>query len=477
MPIKTSIAEGHTDLLKQLRRFVTGHGKRGTSTYVGTGDGVTSEVSVANALSTETWTITCIDANTVGSEVWLVVGSVSGLMENNAVTGVKYDEGPIEFLITAGAIDFIKTDVFTIVDNVYTGTGNGTIGLVEQGKDTVDETWTIKVTSIAGGAGSETWSVIGSVTGALADATTAIAYVTDHINFTITAGGVAFAVNDQFVYDVLQGDMSAINRAWVQDKWTGTQLYMHGVGLDGTKEIYMAIRRFEDVDFDQYGFAMIGATGHVGGNSFQTQPGTSVEKFLPSISRKFTYKLFVNGQRIILHSSPESVHLSFYIGFMFPYGTPSDIPYPLVVSASNATASSRNWDILESFYSPDQPILRDTDGNWISLTTWPYGSYEGISLDTSDRERDTMQRRLIRDSGGETPVIPIVLLQHIINWNSAIPDETGQQFGEFDGVVFVSGYNMGSENIITDDVSGKKYFVTRSSRKMGFHDYAAIEIE
>lgn len=475
MAVKTSIAAGHLDMLQQIRRFVTGHGMRGTSTYVGTGNGTIGEVNVANATTVEVWTISCVDVTTVGSEVWTVTGSVTGLLALNAITGVKYDEGIVEFLITAGGTNFILTDAFTIKDNVYTGTGNGTIGLVEQGKDTIDETWTITVTNAAV-VGSEIWSVVGSVTGALANATTGVAYITDHINFTITAGGTNFIVTDNFVYTTWKSEMSTLNRAWIENKWNGSALYLQGVGTDGLKEIFVGIRAYENVGADYYNFAIMGCTGHVDSNAFANQPGSSGERYVPFWSGTLPYKLWVNGQRIIVHALVESNYLNFYLGFLVNYAGEDQMPYPLIVGGTSLASTDRYSVITSTFFkTPSGPLFRDISGAWITLSTWPEGSYKAASTDTSDRDRDTMQRRTIRDLGGEYPIVPVVLVKHITTWSSGTPDETGQIFGEYDGVVFVTGFNMAVENVVTDNATAKEYFVIRASANAGLMAYAGVE--
>lgn len=475
MAVKTSIAQGHRDMLDHIRRFATGHGMRGTPTYVGTGNGTITEVSVANATVVEVWTILCVDVTTVGAEVWTVTGSVTGLLAKNAITGVKYDEGIVEFLITAGGTNFILLDTFTVKDNVYTGTGNGTIGSVEQGKDTIDEVWTITVTNAAV-VGAEIWSVVGSITGALANATTGVAYVTDHINFTITAGGTNFIVTDNFVFTTWKSEMSTLNRAWVQEKWNGNALYLKGVGTDGTKEIFIGIRAYEDVGADYYNFAIMGCTGHVDSNAFANQPGTSGERYVPFWNGTLPYKLWVNGQRIIIHALVESTYLSFYLGFITNYAGTNQMPYPLIVGGTPLAATDRYSVVTTTFFKKNSlPRFRDISGAWITLTTWPEGSYVGVSSDSSDRDRDTMQRRQTRDLGGEYPIVPVVLLQHITAWSSSTPDESGQIFGEYDGVVFITGFNMAVENVITDNATGKEYFVTRASANAGLLAYAGIE--
>ena len=84
-----------------------------------------------------------------------------------------------------------------------TNTGNGTCGSVAGGARTIPETWTLTCVTAATNAGK--FSVIGSVTGRIADATVAVAYASSLINFTIADGSTDFAVGDSFTIAVAAG--------------------------------------------------------------------------------------------------------------------------------------------------------------------------------------------------------------------------------------------------------------------------------
>ena len=80
--------------------------------------------------------------------------------------------------------------------------GNGTMGAVVLGGSyTVSENWTVTCND-ATVPGSEVFSVVGSVSGAQADATVGVPYTSDsgEVSFTISAGGIPFVVGDFFTF-------------------------------------------------------------------------------------------------------------------------------------------------------------------------------------------------------------------------------------------------------------------------------------
>lgn len=103
----------------------------------------------------------------------------------------SYDE-----LATVTAVAFAWAAAAADVGN----TGNGTVGSVTAGSDAVPETITLTCTNDAV-SGSEVFSVVGSRSGNLGSATVGVAFTSDYINLTITAGGVDFAVGDIFTID------------------------------------------------------------------------------------------------------------------------------------------------------------------------------------------------------------------------------------------------------------------------------------
>lgn len=94
------------------------------------------------------------------------------------------------------AIKLQGTQDADVVTSVTPGsnTGTGTCTQVYGGPDAVAENITVTVK-----AGATTASVVGSVSGALADATIGTLYQSAKVEFMLTQGGTAFVQNDSFV--------------------------------------------------------------------------------------------------------------------------------------------------------------------------------------------------------------------------------------------------------------------------------------
>ena len=217
---------------------------------VGTGTGSIGSFSVfSDPPLSQTWTLTCTNATTPGSEVFSVVGSVSGTLAS-ATVGVAYTNSQIGFKITAGGTNFIVGDIFTLqqtnvsvfaqseyfifeypgyptyldrgTDDAFLNSiydierdtvGNGAMTDVYHAElADVSQLWTITCTDDSV-SGSEVFSVVGSVSGTLASATVGVAYSNAHIKFKITAGATDFVAGD--VFHLLQNN-------WTQDPLVGT---------------------------------------------------------------------------------------------------------------------------------------------------------------------------------------------------------------------------------------------------------------
>lgn len=81
---------------------------------------------------------------------------------------------------------------------VQTGDGNGTLSNLVTTPAAVAETWTLTCTAKDTNAG--TFSVVGSVSGATANATVGVAYDNGLVKFTLTDGSTDFEVGDKFVF-------------------------------------------------------------------------------------------------------------------------------------------------------------------------------------------------------------------------------------------------------------------------------------
>jgi flagellar hook protein FlgE len=87
---------------------------------------------------------------------------------------------------------------------VFTGTGNGTMSAVTAGAAAVPETITMTATS------ATTFSVVGSVSGALGTATVGTPFTSGQLNFTLAAGSTAFVAGDKFTVGTTPGTLAAV---------------------------------------------------------------------------------------------------------------------------------------------------------------------------------------------------------------------------------------------------------------------------
>lgn len=100
----------------------------------------------------------------------------------------------------------------------YTGTGDGDLVELRATPAGVTETWTITCTAAATNGG--TFSVVGSVSGAQADAGVGIPYENSFISFLIRDGATDFQVGDEFSFTTTIGAMGASER-WDVLRYTG----------------------------------------------------------------------------------------------------------------------------------------------------------------------------------------------------------------------------------------------------------------
>lgn len=339
----------------------------------------------------------------------------------------------------------------------YTGTGNGTLDGLEASPSSITETWTLTCTAAAPDGG--TFSVVGSVSGAKADATVGTAYDNGLISFTITNGTTDFVVGDAFSFAVTQGAAAAHGDAWEVLRWDpGHELALKGKGWSGTEEIFVAFSTYENVNRDYYNLVVYGFSGWDGRLPLANQPGARYSA-VPAHNQRIDYWLTITPQRIAAALKVGTpVYESFYVGKMLPYAKPSQYPYPMVVGgmlAANTTPATRYSDTTHSMpYKGNRSnlALRDNMGNWLQPRTWPW---------ENNHLCGTTQYQ--RDAHNYYSLLPIILT-----------DANGQ-YGELEGVYFITGFNNVVENTLVID--GTTYVVIEDVYRTGFSDYYALRMD
>lgn len=117
-------------------------------------------------------------------------------------------------------LNFTATDHYDLLDKMvrelsgeatlntpaFTGTGNGVLRHLRSTPAGITETWTLTATS------ATNFTVVGSVSGAMAAATVGTPYDNGFISFVITAGGTAFVATDNWVFTTTLGTMATGER-------------------------------------------------------------------------------------------------------------------------------------------------------------------------------------------------------------------------------------------------------------------------
>lgn len=344
-----------------------------------------------------------------------------------------------------------------------TRTGTGTLTGLEASPAAVTETWTLTCTAAAANGG--TFSVVGSVSGAEADATVGVAYDNGLLKFTIGDGATDFIVGDTFSIPVTQGVAAAADAEWEVLRYdavsTNRELILKGTGLSRTEEIFVGFRTYHDAGADYYNLLAGVFTGYVAGNSFDTQPGARLSG-VPAHNQRIDYWLILNGQRIAMALKVGTpVYESCYVGKMLPYGRPSQYPYPVVCGGMlSGAAATRFSDTSHSGYFKGNAAamgLRSND-NWLQPYCYPWGNTyiagNGTSVSNSN----------LRDTGDAYPLFPVEL-----------HDNSANLWGALDGIFYISGFNNAVENTLT--VDGVNYVVIQDVWRTGHTDYYAMRLD
>jgi len=147
-------------------------------------------------------------------------------------------------------------------------------------------------------------------------------------------------------------------------------------GLDGTKEIFMGLRTYESIPSDYYNYEIAGFTGYTPGNTWETQPGYNAS-CIPLWNGVIPYWIVANGQRLILVANVESNYVSLYMGFMLPFATPGQYPYPIAIGAclNGSLIGTRYSDTsYNNWWKGSYFAVRYTGVGWVDSSMTAYAS-------------------------------------------------------------------------------------------------------
>lgn len=284
-------------------------------------------------------------------------------------------------------------------------------------------------------------------------------------------------------YDLLSKIRTFVETALpVAERWTllryDTSTVNHQViwkapGLSGTEEIFIGIKTYQSISGDYYNIKVNCFTGYVDANTYETQPGISPNGGVPLYNNTINYYFVANGQRLIVVANITASYQSFYLGKILPYATPSQWPYPVVVGSMMNGAQVYRYDNLDylrawfygyknwgaPLYSTSNFKMRFVDGTWRpNVEVLPFNDGNTHVM------RNTVT--LSETASGYYGLHALILSENTSGYVN--------NYGEFDGVYMISGFNNSVENTLVID--GITYIVIRSGIRTGFEDYIALRL-
>lgn len=282
-------------------------------------------------------------------------------------------------------------------------------------------------------------------------------------------------------------------------------IILRGTGLAGTDNIYIGFRRFQDTVLGKYGWELQGFSGYQNGLTWDNQPGAILRPsqtygwpvlVLRNSSMPFWFA--VNGRRMVIVAKVGTVYCAAYLGFILPYGTPGEYPYPLFIGGSayrdaGATIplpsdSVTTGSPLNNFYNAIAPSsgspsscqawIRDTAGAWIGLPAnytsaefalhglWPYCANRAAR----DNGNAMFFKNLRPTLGGGYSLDRIIVVTGATssNWNPA-----NAECGELDGCFFVPGFGLAAEDTFT--IGADTYTAFPNVSATGSMDFFALK--
>jgi hypothetical protein len=538
---QTGTATDYRDLLEQLHTFLTSQGSAFGLTFEGTGTGRLTAYRGGASSVAETWTIECWDADTPGAEGWTVTGSVTGLLGTGATTGVAYSDSHIAFTITAGGTAFAVGDKFILntappwatkrrvrgailtassgnsgqyaKENVldgklaYTSNRYWSAGAAPQTLQfdfpeavTVAE-YAIMAASTSGYAPSawtfeywngSAWVVLDTRSsqtswsaGQVRSYAVASPVSATRYRLNISAGNSSSYLYIDAVH--LRAAVAGVDQAMSQYIWAAP-------GNDGQSEILVGAHTFQRSDVDYFDWELCAFDGYEASLPFYGQAGCHGQLYLPLLNSSIPYWFVANGRRAIVIAKVGTQYESAYLGFLEPYFTPQQLPYPIALGGSLALGSTQpTWESASYRYSNATNQHRafthsDCMGNGSSSTLSAYyaqararsvsGGWVGHWARSSDGLMSSSQKsyngllwplcegmtNLDVCADGSYALFPVLLSY-----------TTPNHWGQFEGVSVLTGQDLSAESLIR--VGAVDHLAVPNITRVDRDDFLAVRLD
>lgn len=285
---------------------------------------------------------------------------------------------------------------------------------------------------------------------------------------------------------------------------SSAETYLKGPGLSNTDEIFIGFRTITQPIKTWYMLQVMGFTGFLSNElSCMNQPGNiaigSGAPFLSLWDNAMTYWITGSGRRVIFVFKVSTVYEGGYAGFILPYATPAQYPYPLAIGGSAAPGASLStgwkYDLVNGGHSvfcmpgnsssTSSGATTFTDGTLAVLQPsglWEYYANRPSAGGSTESIVSLAAHCVIPHTyfTGTTNRLPpndnveggYLLMPHILFNNSPNP---ARYIGELDGTRQISGQNNASEN--TGTFASKDYIVFQNTYRTAKTEYWAMQAE
>lgn len=248
------------------------------------------------------------------------------------------------------------------------------------------------------------------------------------------------------------------------------ETYLKAPGLSGSLAYYVNIRAYHNTSNDYYNWQVKGAKGYSAAVTFDNQPGVSPGASMYLWNQNIPYWFIANGQRCIVIAKVSAIYECMYFGAFFPYGTPGQYPYPLMIGGCGTNMDYRfsNNNSDHTFFADPQAVyICHVDGSWQQVQNASNGNYPTNHLNMYPFNYcltgNQVPTQFTTNADGSYFLDPCVL---------AMTQPALNLMGELDGVAFVPGFAQASENTIT--VGGNTYLVFQNTFRTGANNYMAV---
>lgn len=304
-----------------------------------------------------------------------------------------------------------------------------------------------------------------------------------------------FAINNNTSYkfykfnNIKSNSNSLVTKGWKMldaqgvNRSNSTYLFIvKGPGLANQDEIFVGYMHFKDSKSGENGFFIYGMTGYSATEPLLKQPGVC-PRYVPSVplwDGPTKYVISATGRRIFGTFKVSSNFNSFYAGFLLPYATPLQYPYPLFVGGQHCAYSkvkfSETGDYTMNYirgswgtswgngqgYASSGYVL-DPAGTWQNICRWGESFYT-----LPIRLQSEPSNFKYENVGGGYVLEPVVVCRGNYLGSPAM-------LGELDGIQFVSGHGLAADS--DGNINGQRWMIFQDGYRNGINDFHVMKVE